>query len=91
LTYTSVDNGNLDALARDARVLELVDLGHQVRRERVVALLPLGQDLLHGTTRGMDDVVRNRIAPDRVNALDLGHRGDLGGHLVGILGVLELD
>jgi hypothetical protein len=89
-TYTSIDNANLDALAGDARISELVHLGHQVRRE-LVPLLPLGKGALNGIARGMDGVVRHGVAPDRKDALDLWHFSHLGGHLVGILGVLELD
>ena len=91
LTYTSVNNANLDTLPGNSLVLEPVDLCHQVSAEGVATLLPLRQDGLDGVTRGMDDVVRDGIAPDRVDALDLWHAGHLGNHLVGILGVLELD
>ena len=91
LTYTRVNNSNLDALAGDARVPELVHLRHQVRREGVVALGPLREDVLDGVAGRVDDVVRDRVAADRVDGLDLWHGGHLGGHLVGILGVLELD
>ena len=59
--------------------------------EGVATLLALRQDRLDGVARGMDDVVRDGIAPDRVDGLDLWHGGHLGDHLVGILGVLELD
>ncbi len=60
-------------------------------RRELVRLLPLGNGPLHGIARGMDDVVRDRVAPNWEDALDLWHFSHLGSHLVGILGVLELD
>lgn len=61
-----------------------------MRAELVAAILPLGNGL-DRITRGMHDVVRDRVAPDWEDALDLWHFSHLGSHLVGILGVFELD
>lgn len=90
-TYTSIDHADLDALAGDTRIPELVDLRHQMRRKGVVARLALRNRLLDGVPGRMDDVVRHRVAAHREDVLDLGQLGHLGRQLVGILGVLELN
>jgi hypothetical protein len=61
-----------------------------MRRELVAAVLTLGNGL-DRIARGMHDVVRDRVTPDREDTLDLWHFSHLGSHLVGILGVFELD
>ena len=93
-TYTSVNDGNLDALTRDTSVVEFVDLGHQVGREcigAIVALLERLGNVRDGAAHGMDSVAGQWVTAHGENVLDLGQVGQLGSQLLSILGVLELN
>lgn len=91
-TYTSVNNGNLDALALDSILVELVNLGHQVRSISVRLIVPLaeGRSLIRRANpvdNGFGDVVELH----RPHVLNGRRRGNLEGLLLGIVNVVELD
>lgn len=92
-TYTRVDNGNLDTLARDTVLVELVDLGHEVRRVGGCFVVPLVEASRLG--RGLADRVDNRprdlVELHRPHVLDRGRRGNRVGLGFGIFNVVELD
>lgn len=88
---TSVDNGDLDALASNAGVPELVDLGHQVRSEGVLGGITLGDNLLDGAASIVDGVLGDGVAADRVHGLDTRHGSNLAGQVLGLVEVLELE
>ena len=88
---TSVDNSNLDTLASNTGFSECVDLGHQVRSEGVLGAVTLSDDLLDGAASGVNGVFGDRVAADRVHGLDTGHGTDLGGEVLGLVEVLELE
>lgn len=88
---TSVDDGDLDALASNTGIPELVDLGHEVRGEGVVASVTFGDNLLNGAASGVDRVLGKRVAPDRVQGLDARHGSNLTGEVTGLVKVLELE
>ena len=54
-------------------------------------VVPILREARHGIARRVHNVGRHGISPDGVYGLDLGQLGHLGGGLVGILDVFELD
>lgn len=88
---TSVDDGDLDALTSNTGIPELVDLGHEVRGESVVASVTFGDNLLDSAASGVNRVLGNRVAPDRVQGLNARHGSNFAGEVIGLVKVLELE
>jgi hypothetical protein len=92
---TSVNDGNLDALAGEALGAQLVDLGHDVGAKHVARVVALGALVEDG--RGavpadrLDDVVGDAVDLDRPHVFDSWKGGDAGGLGVGLVDVVELD
>lgn len=95
-TYTSINNGNLNALAGNSLCTELVHLCHDMRRKRVNAIIsPRGKE----TTRRLGAVLGNPFdfglghveELDRVHSLDGRCIGQLGCLFVGLVDVVQLN
>ena len=96
LTHASVDNGDLDAGTQHALRTELVDLGHQVRREGGGAcVLALGLAGGAGHARALAGPVHLVLGDGAaVGAEDVLDRGQVGELVLGGLsglGILVLD
>lgn len=96
VTYTRVDDGNLDAPAREALGPQLVHLRHDVRRELVLGLVgrraPLDvAKVLPGVGADPLDARAGHVVQlQRPHVAHLGQGGELGRLLVGLFHVVEL-
>lgn len=96
VTYTSVDNGNLDPLARNSLCPQLINLRHDMRRKRIRISIIDGPPLLgDGKLRlraanPLNFRLGNTVDLDGPDLLDGRQSRDPGRLVLGILDVVEL-